>query len=146
MPNTHRQEKLGELIAAELSDTRSLDRFEVIDQLGSNVVRELAGKPHLPFRQDSLRMQWRKLFLDLIRELEIQGIFTSRVSFAQHCDRLAAIMIAVVKKEDDLAANLLLQPARGRDFGVEKSLRKKAARLLTEADNRLAHHCRAAAG
>ena len=48
-------------------------------------------------------------------------------------------MIAVVKKEDDLATNLFLQPARSRDFGVEESLRKKAARLLTEADDRLAH-------
>ena len=58
---------------------------------------------------------------------------------AQDGVRLAAIVIAVVKKEDDLAANLLLEPARGRDFGVEKSLREKAARLLTEADDRLAH-------
>jgi hypothetical protein len=51
-------------------------------------------------------------------------------------------MIAVMKEEDDLAANLLLQPARGRDLGVEKSFRKKAARLLPETDDWLAHGLR----
>jgi hypothetical protein len=79
------------------------------------------------------------LLLNLIRELEIQRIFPAGVPFAQHRNRLAAIVIAVMKEEDDLAANLLLQPARGRDFSIEKSLRKKPARLLPEADDRLAH-------
>jgi hypothetical protein len=48
-------------------------------------------------------------------------------------------MIAIVKKEDDLAANLLLQPAGGHDLGEKKSLREKPARLLPEADDWLAH-------
>jgi hypothetical protein len=93
----------------------------------------------LPLGQDSLRIQWRKLLLNLIRELEIQGIFAPGVPLVQNCNRLAAIVIAVMKEEHDLAANFSLQPARGRDLGVEKSLRKKAARLLPETDDRLAH-------
>jgi hypothetical protein len=44
-----------------------------------------------------------------------------------------------VKKEDDFATDLLLQPSRGGDFRVKKSLWKEAARLLTEADDRIAH-------
>ncbi len=123
---------------AKLGDAGSLDRFEMIDQLGFDVVRELARKLRLPFRQDPLGIQRRKLFLDLVRELEIQGVLTSGVPLAQDGDRLTAIMIAVVKKEDDLAANLLLEPARGQDLGVKKSLREKTARLLTETDDRLA--------
>jgi hypothetical protein len=48
-------------------------------------------------------------------------------------------MIAVVEKENDLAADLLLEPA-GRDhLCKEKALREKAARLLAETDDRPAH-------
>src|SRR5450432_1124770 len=56
-------------------------------------------------------------------------------------------MIAIVKEEDDLAADLLLQPARRRNLGVEKSFGEKSARLLAEADDRLAHgECRLLVG
>jgi hypothetical protein len=82
------------------------------------------------------------LFLDLVRELEIQGIFPAGVPFAQHRGRLTAIVIAVMKEEHDLATNLSLQPARGLNLGVKESLRKKAARLLPETDDRLAHGLR----
>ena len=111
----------------------------MIDQLWGNVVRQLARQLRLPFRQDALGIQRRKLLLNLVRELEIESILTSGVPFAQDRVRLAAIMIAVVKKENDLAANLFLQPARGRDLRIKKSFRKKSARLLSEADDRLAH-------
>ena len=68
---------------------------------------------------------------------------TAGVTFAQHRGRLSGIVVAVVKKENDLAADFALKPASGDNFCEKKSFRKKAARLLTEADDRRAH-CAAA--
>jgi hypothetical protein len=48
-------------------------------------------------------------------------------------------MIAVVKEKNDLAADLLLEPARGGDLREEKAFRKKSARLLPETDDRRTH-------
>ena len=111
----------------------------MFDQLGSDVVRQLSRGFRLPFRQDSFRVKWRELLLDLVRELEIQRIFASGMAFTKDGNGLARIVIAVVKKEDDLAADFLLQPSRAGDFGVEKSFRKKSARLLAETDDRRTH-------
>src|SRR5258708_24165546 len=52
----------------------------------------------------------------------------------------ARVVIAVVIEEDDLAADLGLQAARGADFGDQKTPRKDPARLLTEADDRCLVH------
>jgi hypothetical protein len=51
-------------------------------------------------------------------------------------------VIAVVEEENDLTADLQLEPARGHDLRVEKSFREKPARLLAEADYRLFQHGR----
>src|SRR5437764_9466171 len=58
---------------------------------------------------------------------------------AQHRRCFARIVVAIVKKENDLAADLALEPASGNNFRKEKSFGKKAARLLAETDNRRAH-------
>ena len=54
--------------------------------------------------------------------------------------RLARVVVAVVAEEDDLAADLRLQPPRGLDLGDEEAPREEAARLLAEADDGLVAH------
>ena len=48
-------------------------------------------------------------------------------------------MIAVVKEKDDFTANLLLEAPGCHNFGEQKSLGKKSARLLAETNNRMVH-------
>jgi len=49
-------------------------------------------------------------------------------------------MIAVVVEENNLAADLALQPSGGLKLGKQKPLRKKPARLLAKADNGCVAH------
>ncbi len=62
------------------------------------------------------------------------------LAMAQGGLRFARVVVAVVVEEDDLAADLRLQPPGRLDFGDEESLREKPARLLAEADDRGAGH------
>ena len=55
--NARQQSHSGIHIAAKLGHAGSLNRFEMINQLWDNVVRELAGQLRLPFRQDALGIQ-----------------------------------------------------------------------------------------
>jgi hypothetical protein len=52
----------------------------------------------------------------------------------------ARVMVAVVIKEDDFAADLRLQAAGGADFGHQKTAREKPARLLAKTDDGGAAH------
>ena len=54
---------------------------------------------------------------------------------AQGRPGLAEVVVAVVTEEDDLAADLRLEPPRRGDLGVEVPPGEKAARLLAEADD-----------
>jgi hypothetical protein len=49
-------------------------------------------------------------------------------------------MIAVVKEKDDFAANFLLETTGGQNLSEQESLRKKAAWLLAETNNRMIHY------
>jgi len=48
-------------------------------------------------------------------------------------------MITIVKEEDDVSADFVLEPSSRQNFSEQESLRKKSARLLAETDNRLIH-------
>src|SRR5205814_6758080 len=115
----------------------------MLDLFGRDVARQLPRGFRLPVGDQALRVQRGELFLNLVGELEIERVFAAGVTFAQHRGRLSGIVVAVVKKENDLAADFALKPASGDNFCEKKSFRKKAARLLTEADDRRAH-CAAA--
>src|SRR5581483_3081212 len=62
-----------------------------------------------------------------------------RLAVAQSCPRFARIVIGIVEKENDLAADFLLQPPRRLHFREQKSFRKEPARLLAKTDDRGAH-------
>jgi hypothetical protein len=49
-------------------------------------------------------------------------------------------MITVVEEKDDFTTNLLLETPSPRNLSEQKSLGKKSARLLAEANNRVIHH------
>jgi hypothetical protein len=49
--------------------------------------------------------------------------------------RFPRVVVAVVAKEDDLAADFLLPPPRRLDFGEQEAAREKPARLLAETDD-----------
>src|SRR4051794_22764857 len=137
--NSLQQSEAAVHVPAKVSGRRGFHRLEMFDQLRSDVVRQLARDPGLPIWSDALGVERRKLFLDLVRELEIERALVAGALFAQHRRGLPRVVVAVVKEEHDLAADLALQAAGGRDFRKKKSFRKEAARLLTEADDRRAH-------
>jgi hypothetical protein len=71
--------------------------------------------------------------------LKIEYFFVPGPTVAQNGRCLARIVVAVMKKESDFAAHLALQSPGRDDLRKEKSFRKKAARLLTETDERRTH-------
>src|SRR5438270_8360364 len=74
------------------------------------------------------------------------GALVAAALVAQYRDRLARVVIAVVKKENNLATDLELEPAGGDDFREQKSFRKKTAGLLAETNDRRAHDAATGAG
>jgi hypothetical protein len=70
----------------------------------------------VPFRNDALGVQRRKLLLDPILELKIQSYFPVAVLLSQNRSRLARVMIAVVREKDDFSANLFLDAARRQNL------------------------------
>ena len=70
----------------------------------------------------------RRVFaLEFVLECEVERQRLAGFVVAQNRLRLAGIMIAVVEEKHDLAADLLLESPRRRDFRVQKSPRKKSA-------------------
>src|SRR4051812_12911433 len=53
--------------------------------------------------------------------------------------RLARVVVAVVTEKNNFASDFGLQPPRGPDFGHQKPLGKKPARLLPKTDDRCCH-------
>ena len=66
-------------------------------------------------------------------------MFSPGVPLRHDVEGLAPIVIVIVKKENDLAPDLRLQPSCGDDFCIKKALRKEPARLLAEADDWMRH-------
>jgi len=93
----------------------------------------------LPFWNDTFDIERRKLLLDAILELKIQGHFLIAMLVSQNGNRLARVMITVVKEEDDVSADFVLETSSRQNFSEQESLRKKSARLLAETDNRVIH-------
>jgi hypothetical protein len=93
----------------------------------------------MPSRKDAFGIERGKLFLDSVLELKIQSGFPVAVVVSQNGRCLARVMIAVVTKENDFSADLLLQAAGRQNLSDQKSLGKKSARLLAETNNRVMH-------
>src|SRR4051812_27796270 len=110
----------------------------MFDEVRRHKVRQLSCHLRLPVGQNALGVKRRELLLDLVRKLKVDCVLAARGPFPQNRRRLPRIMVAVVEKENDLAADLALKPAGGDDFGVEKAFWKKSARLLPEANDRRA--------
>src|ERR1041384_2016390 len=111
----------------------------MLDEIRRDVVGKLPGDFRLPFRQKSLRIERRKLFLDLVREMEIERMLVAALAIAQHGRRLPRVVIAIVEKENERAADRAWEPPGCDDFREEESFWKKTARLLAEADDRRGH-------
>ena len=92
----------------------------------------------LPAGGDALEEQRRELALDLVVEGEIEPDRLAGLAVAQDGLGLARIVVAVVAEEDDLAADLGLEPPGRLDLGDEEAPREKPAGLLAEADDRAA--------
>ncbi len=100
------------------------------DQMPPNITWKLARSFLLPFWNDTFGIERRKLLLDAIPELKIQGHFLVAVLVSQNGNRLARVMITIVKEEDDVSADFVLETSSRQNFSEQKSLRKKSARLL----------------
>ncbi len=79
------------------------------------------------------------MLLEFVFESEVDSSQLLGVTIAQDGDRFSRVVIAVVKEENDLTADLLLESSRGLDFREKKSLWKNAARLLAETDDGSGH-------
>jgi hypothetical protein len=77
--------------------------------------------------------------LDPVFKLKVQGDFLIAVLVSQNGNRLARVVIAIVKEKDDFSPDFLLKTPSRRDLSEQKSLRKKSARLLAETNNRVIH-------
>ena len=97
--------------------------------------RQLAGGVVAPAGGHALQEERREFALQLVLEGEIEPARRAGLAVAQDGLRLARIVVAVVAEEDDLAAELRLQPPRGPDLGEEEPAGKEAARLLAETDD-----------
>ena len=93
----------------------------------------------MPVRKNTLGIERREFLLNRVQEPEIDAMFMTGMSFSQDRYRLARIMIAVVKEKHHFATDFLLKLSGGNNLGIEKSLWKKAARLLPETDNWRGH-------
>ena len=90
----------------------------------------------MPVGADALEVQRRELPLHLVVEGEVELERLARLAVAQGGAGLAEVVVAVVAEEDDLAADLGLEPPRRGDLGVEVAPGEEAAGLLAEADDR----------
>ena len=88
-----------------------------------------------PAGGDALGVERGELALEFVDEGEVEREGRVGLAVAEGGLRLAAIVVAVVVEEDDLAADFGLEFPRGDKFGVEKTAREKSAGLLAEADD-----------
>ena len=79
----------------------------------------------VPVGQDPLQVERRELALDLVVEGEVELDRLARLAVTQRRAGLAEVVVAVVAEEDDLAADLRLEPPRRRDLGERKRRGKK---------------------
>ena len=61
------------------------------------------------------------------------------VLVSQNGNRLARVMITIVKEKDDVSANLFLETPGRQNLSDQEPLGKKPARLLAETNNGLMH-------
>ncbi len=108
-------------------------------QIPRDITWKLARSFLLPFWNDTFDIERRKLLLDAILELKIQGHFLIAMLVSQNGNRLARVMITVVKEEDDVSADFVLETSSRQNLSEQKSLGKKPARLLAETDDRVMH-------
>src|SRR6266481_4392498 len=57
----------------------------------------------------------------------------------QNGNRLARVVVAIVKEKDDFSTDLVLEPPRRQNLSDQEPLGKKSARLLAETNNRVIH-------
>ena len=77
--------------------------------------------------------------MNSIFELKVYGYFLVAVSISQNGNRLARVMVTVMKEKNDFSPNLLLKTPGRQNLSEQESLGKKTARLLTETNNRVIH-------
>jgi hypothetical protein len=106
-------------IEAEVGDGGGGDGFEGGDLGRGDVGGELAGGGVAPVGGDFLGVKRRELALGFVGEGKVEGEGRVGLAVAERGLGLAGVLIAVVLEEDDLAADLGLQFARGQKFGVE---------------------------
>ena len=79
----------------------------------SDIGRKLHRDLGLPLRQHPLQVQRRVFPLELVfANVKFSSIGSPELAVPQERSGLARVVVAVVIEEDDLAADLLLQPAR----------------------------------
>jgi len=84
----------------------------------------------MPVGGDTLEVQRRELALGfvLIDEVEVARLVGAAVT--ERCLGFARIVVAVVVEEDDLAADLRLQPPGGSDLGREEPAPERTRRVV----------------
>ena len=100
-----------------------------------DVIGQLERGPAMPVGGNALEIERREFALQLVLEGEIELRRLAGLAMAQDGLGFARIVVAVVVEEDDLAADLRLQPPGGLDFGDQEPLREEPARLLAETDD-----------
>ena len=111
------RQKSATLLASFVLKASTAVRLDVRSELARGVLA--------PAGRDHLQVERRELALNLVLESEIHRERLSGLAMAQRCLRFSRIVIAVVEEEHDLTADLLLQPPRGDEFGVQKLRGKK---------------------
>jgi hypothetical protein len=120
---------------AEVGNIRRLCLFEGLDPPRINIAVKLMRRPGLPFRQHALEKKRREFALDLVDETKIQRKLRIQLPMPQNRPRFPRIVVAVMAKENDLAADFRLNPPRRLKFREKVATRKKPARLLSETDD-----------
>ena len=72
-------------------------------------------------------------------EREVQGRWRVGLAVADGGLRFPAVVVTVVKEENNLPANFRLQPAGCDEFRIKKPPREKSTGLLAETDDRGRH-------
>ena len=126
-------------LETEIRRVRRAGPLEMRDSLRPDVAWKLARGLHLPFGQDALGEERRKMALPLVRVFEVKRVFATRAAVPQDGRGLPRIVIAVVQEEHDFTAEFLLPSSCRDDLRIEKPSRENAAGLLTKADDGVRH-------
>ncbi len=117
-----------------------LDGAERRYRLGLDVGAKLVRGSRVPVGTYALQVERRELALNLVIEREIELDRLACLAVVQRGARLSEVVVAVVAEVNNLAAELCLQPTGRGDLGVEEATGEKAARLLSEANDRVGNH------